>query len=124
MKEFVNDEFMSVFEKDNILTLSWKEGTYNLTDDLFKEEALKFIGAVKKQNSKSIIVDMRKFSYSLSDELVEWRNKNIISVYNDIGVEKFAFISDKPTVSQDDPKNTFVTKAFLSEKEAVDWMKS
>jgi len=124
MEELINDQYMSVFEKNKILNLSWKENTSNFTDEDFKEEALKFISVVKKQNGKKIIVDMRKFSYNLSDDLIAWRNKNIISVYNEIKVEKFAFISDKPTINQDNPNNTFVTKSFTSEQEADDWINS
>ncbi len=67
---------------------------------------------------------MRKFSYNLTEELISWRNENIISIYNKIKVEKFTFISDKPTVNQDNPNNTFTTKTFLSEQEAKDWLNS
>lgn len=118
----IDDKFMSCFVKENFLFLVWKKDTKSMNDEDFKKEALKFIGVVKDTNSKKIVVDMRDFSYSLSSDLISWRNKHIISVYNEIGVEKFAFISLKPTVNQDNPNNTFVTKTFTDEKEAVDWL--
>lgn len=124
MEQFIDDQYMLVSKDNDILTLCWKENTANFTDTDFKEEALKFIDVVQKQYSLKIIVDMRKFSYNLSDGLISWRNENIISIYNKIKVEKFAFISDKPTVNQDNPDNTFVTKSFSSEHEAIDWLNS
>ena len=115
---------MSVFKENDILTLCWKDYTSNFTDEDFKVEAIKFISVVKQQNCKKIIVDMRKFSYNLSGKLIEWRNENIITVYNKIRVERFAFISNKPTVNQDNPNNTFVTKSFSSEQKAKEWLNS
>ncbi len=124
MEEFIDNQYMLVFKENDILTLSWKENTVNFTDVDFKEEAIKFINVVQSQNSLKIIVDMRKFGYSLSDDVLSWRKENIISMYNKIKVEKFAFISDKPTVKQDNPDNTFVTKSFSSEQEAKNWINS
>ena len=60
----------------------------------------------------------------MSHEIVAWRNLNVITAYNEIGVEKFAFISQKPTVKQDDPNNTFATKYFLTSEEAEHWLHS
>ena len=124
MKHFINDQYMSVFKENDILTLCWKDYTSNFTDEDFKVEAIKFISVVKQQNCKKIIVDMRKFSYNLSGKLIEWRNENIITVYNKIRVERFAFISNKPTVNQDNPNNTFVTKSFSSEQKSKEWLNS
>ncbi len=95
--------------------------------DIFTDKS-KLQNTLNVLNGFEVIVSNEDFEYWILShfekyDLWKW-NKNIISVYNDIGVEKFAFIRDKPTVSQDDPKNTFVTKAFLSEEKAVDWMKS
>lgn len=124
METFIDDKFMSVFQKDGLLVLRWKSDTKEFTDGDFKSEAVKFINVVKQNQSKKIIVDMRNFNYSLNPEVIAWRNQNIISVYNEIGVEKFAFISEKPTVKQDDPKNTFVTQNFINEQEAESWLNS
>lgn len=124
METFIDDKFMSVFQKNGILVLCWKPATKDLNDDAFKSEALKFINIVKQNQSKKIIVDMRNFGYDLNPEVIAWRNQNIIAVYNEIGVEKFAFISEKPTVKQDDPNNTFVTRNFVNEQEAENWLTS
>ena len=113
---------MSVFRKNGILVLRWKSDTKDLTDDDFKSEATKFVSVVKQNQSKRIMVDMRNFNYTLNPEVISWRNQNVISVYNEIGVERFAFISEKPTVNQDNPNNTFVTQYFTNEQEAEHWL--
>ena len=50
MEVLNEDQFMIVFEKGGILTLRWKKETENLTDEIFKIEALKFIDIVRERN--------------------------------------------------------------------------
>ena len=71
-----------------------------------------------------IAVDMREFHYKLNQELIDWRNQNIIAVYNEIGVKRFAFISEKPAIKQGNNTNKFVTQYFLVEQEAEKWLLS
>ena len=122
MNTLVDDKYMTVSEDNGVLSLVWKKETTNFTDEDFKKEANKFIKVVQNQKSKNILVDMRSFRYSLSEGVVTWRKANVISVYNKLGVKKFAFISKKPAVKQDAPENTFVTKTFTSEKEGIKWL--
>ena len=124
METFIDDNFMTVFEENWILTLLWKENTINLTGEDFKKQATKYVAIVERKNSKKIIVDMRKFLFNLEPEIISWRNENIISIYNDIWVEKFAFITEKESVNQDNPNNTFITKDFLTKQEAESWLNS
>lgn len=122
MNTLIDDQFMKVSEATDILTLEWKSETSGMTDMFFKEEALLFIDQVKNGRYLKILVDMRNFRGSLSPDILAWRDKHIISVYNDIGVKKFAFVNEKPTVSQDDPNNTFVTKYFTDSSAAFQWL--
>ena len=124
MLRYHNDRFMKVSEIQKVLTLVWKKETSDLTDESFKKEALKFIDMVKKSKVKNILVDMREFQYKFSDDLLTWRNEQVISVYNKLGIEKFAFVSEKITVKQDNSTNKFVTRYFLTEKEAENWLRS
>ena len=117
-----DDRFMSVTENNGSILLSWKSTTAHLNDEDFKNEALIFIELVKRNNCKKVMVDMRQFQFSLSPELIQWRNEKIISEYNKISLEKFAFISDHIVTNQEASKNTFATKYFLNEKEAENWM--
>ncbi len=119
-----DDKFISISESDKILELKFKKETENMTDEQFKECALKWAEAVKDKKTKRLLVDIREFNYELSPEIVAWRNKNVVAVYNEVAAEKFAFISDKETVKQDDPANTFVTKYFSSIEEAKNWLQS
>ena len=120
--QIYEDQFMVLSNKNNIIKLTWKKETKNLDNDLFKNEALKYIEIFKKSNIKNIIVDMRNFWFELNQEVIDWRNKNIIAVYNEICLKKFAFISDKPSVKQDNQKNSFITRDFFTEEEANKWL--
>lgn len=122
MEIYIDNQFMLVSKESETITLRWKKDTANFSDEIFKTEALKFLEIVKKYHCKRIVVDMREFFYTLGQELTEWRNKTIISVYNEIGVEKFAFITTKPTVQQDNPANTFITQYFSTEEQAKAWI--
>ena len=42
------DKFMIVSEEKGIVSLTWKNGTKSLTQENFKEEALRFVDIVKK----------------------------------------------------------------------------
>gem|GEM_PF-6381113 len=59
--QIYEDQFMVLSNKNNIIKLTWKKETKNLDNDLFKNEALKYIEIFKKSNIKNIIVDMRNF---------------------------------------------------------------
>lgn len=118
MSNYLNTDYMTVTLHDSILSLCWKTTTQHMNDELFKNEAWQFASIVQQTQSKKILVDMRAFGYILSDAIIAWRHKHIISVYNEVGVEKFAFISEHPTPSQANPENTFLTATFATRQEA------
>jgi len=118
----IDNKYMIVKNEDWILFLIWKDSTSFFDDNLFKESALQFHTIVEKLQSKKILVDMRKFNFILTHEVINWRKENIITLYNKLKVEKFAFISEKPSVKQDDPNNTFLTKEFKNEDDAINWL--
>ena len=122
MNTLFEDKYMKVAEDKDILSLIWKDETKNLSDEIFKVEALKFEETLRSNLRSNILVDMRDFNYQLSPELIAWRKENIISTYNELKVKKFAFITEKPAVNQDDPSNTFITRAFVSVDESVRWL--
>ncbi len=123
MTTHIDDQYMTVTESEGVLLLSWKEQTRSMTDEIFKQEAQKFIVVVRESTPARIMVDMRKYLYTLGEALVEWRNTHVIPVYNELQVKQFAFISDTDTVSQDNPNNTFVTRTFSVEDDAYTWLK-
>ncbi|MDD3302349.1 MAG: hypothetical protein PHN31_02255 [Candidatus Gracilibacteria bacterium] len=41
--QIYEDQFMVLSNKNNIIKLTWKKETKNLDNDLFKNEALKYI---------------------------------------------------------------------------------
>ena len=124
MEPLFSDKYISISESEGILELCFKKETENLTDDDFKRSALKWIEVVKSKKSNQLLVDMRNFNYALSPTMIDWRNKNIVAGYNEVGVEKFAFVSNKPTVKQDDPSNTFISRDFSTKQLAETWLRN
>jgi hypothetical protein len=116
--------FSQILINNDYLILQWKANTDRLTDDMFKSEAVKFREVVEKCKPSGIIVDMRQFRFKLKPELIMWRNENIIPVYNQINLKKFAFISHQQSVSQSNPENTFETRTFTDMKQAKVWIKA
>lgn len=122
MKTLFEDKYMKIAGDKDILSLIWKDETKSLSDEIFKEEALKFEETLRSDFRSNILVDMRDFNYQLSPELIAWRKDNIISTYNELKVKKFAFITEKPAVNQDDPNNTFTTRTFESVADSIRWL--
>ena len=121
MVTHIDDQFMAVIEEGEVLSLTWKPSTSELTDAMFKNEASLFADIVKQVAPKFVLVDMRAFAFSLSEEVIAWRTENIIPIYNDVGVKKFAFVTAVPAVNQGSGQNTFVTESFDSTEKAVGW---
>lgn len=118
----MEDRYMIIENKEDIISLIWKEETSSFTDNDFKKEAKEFANMVRESKCKKILVDMRLFRYSLRPELIDWREKNIVSVYNELGVKRFAFVTNNTAVNQDKPHYSFITKYFKDISEAKKWL--
>jgi len=124
MKTVLDDEFYTIDEGENFFVMTWKEATGGMNDEQFVAQASKFLDLLKEKQHKNIIVDMKELNFAPSAESLEWRNQNLIAYYNEIGVEKFAFVAspEQNVVSQDNPENTFVTQVFQSLDDALEWV--
>ena len=125
MNTVLDDQFYSVEEGDGIFLMTWKDGTKEMNDEVFVAHASAFLDVLKEKQHKKIIVDMRQLYFEPSAEATKWRNENLVAYYNEIGVEKFAFVAtpEQPVVDQDDSENTFVTKTFESLEDAFEWIR-
>jgi hypothetical protein len=80
---------------------------------------------------KTLIVDITEFRHAWGDDMVQWRNAEIIPLYNTAGVTKFAFITNPdfpgPTVEAgaapepEGPAN-FPTGWFKTRNAAYQWL--
>ena len=91
-----------------------------------------YASLVRNYQPESIIVDARKFEFLLLTDMQEWINRNVIAVYNDINLKKWAIVIPQQFLQQvsieqtieANPANTFKTQYFETEQEAMAWVRS
>lgn len=124
MKNFSN-KFKDVIVQGKTLQLIWKSETINMNDEDFQREALDFRSYVEEYKPEGILVDMRNFGFKLTPEISSWRDQNIVSVYNQIRLKRFAFVVNDVSNYTDqgvNDVNTFKTKYFDDFDKAFNWV--
>ncbi|TAH21208.1 MAG: hypothetical protein EAZ08_04205 [Cytophagales bacterium] len=58
----------------------WKEGSRELTDELYQEDFLKLIKVGFRIPFNKVLIDHREFHFTISPELQTWHLENIFSV--------------------------------------------
>src|SRR5215469_6036153 len=82
-------------QQTRVIGIDWKEATSEMTDDDFKAELTLFAEQVEDKKAPRILIDVTKFHHHPSQEVGEWRRKNISTRYNAAGVKRFAFLFPK-----------------------------
>lgn len=124
MKNFSN-KYKDVIVEGKSLQLIWKSETKNMKDKDFQREALDFRSYVEEYKPEGILVDMRNFGFKLTPEISSWRDQNIVSVYNQIRLKRFAFVVNDVSNYADQKikdKNTFETRYFDDMDVALKWV--
>lgn len=124
MKNFSN-KFKDVIVEGKSLQLIWKSETINMKDEDFQREALDFRSYVEEYKPVGILVDMRNFGFKLTPEISSWRDQNIVTVYNQIRLKRFAFVVNDVSNYADQKikdKNTFETRYFDDMDVALKWV--
>lgn len=94
-------------------------------------ESQEYVSFVRHYQPENIFVDARKFDFLLLKDMQDWINKNVIAVYNDINLKKWAIavppqflqqVSIEQTIDAN-PANVFETQYFETEPEAMRWLK-
>jgi len=92
-----------------------------------------FAAQTEKLKPQFLIVDTTEFAHRWADDMMAWRDREIIPHYNAGGVTKFAFITGEgapfPTVESGadpapDGPATFPTGWFASRDRAYQWLAS
>ena len=129
--ETLNDDSLGKirFDKVNsLLILEWTEATKGMIDPHFQGILYILAGYALQKKAKRIFVDTRKFMFQPGEGLVgSWRTKNISPLYNEAGVEKFAFLFPPdapipPTSGQNMAEENFPTGFFISENDVMSWL--
>lgn len=91
-----------------------------------------YASLVRNYQPENIFVDATEFDFLILKEMQEWINENVIAVFNDINLKKWAIVvpprflhqvSIEQTIEAN-PLNTFKTQYFETEQEAMDWLKN
>ena len=100
----------------------------NWPEHLFEWQ--EYVLLVRNYQPENIFVDATEFHFLLLKEMQEWINQNVIAVFNDIRLKKWAIVvppqfmhqvSIEQTIEAN-PSNTFETQYFESEDEAIEWL--
>jgi hypothetical protein len=123
-----------VFDLDehaSLMSFVWTEKSVAMTVDDYKDAIREYARLVLEHRARCALVDLRKFRYRVEDAdvLGSWWADEIVPLYNQAGLEKFAFVL--PEGEQAPPDETpakaqagekFVTKQFGSEQAAISWL--
>jgi hypothetical protein len=102
-------------------TINWPE---------HQQEWLEYARLLHTYKPRNILVDARQFDYLLLKDIQDWINSNVIKVFNDIGLKKWAMLIPPQFLNQvsieqtmeANPSNTFESRYFEAEPEALRWL--
>jgi hypothetical protein len=131
--EVANTEYGVIIHNDewNTLELKWLPTTKDATEAEARDTMALFAAETEKLKPRFLIVDTTEFLHRWADDMMAWRDKEIIPHYNAGGPAKFAFITGEgvpfPTVETGadpapDGPATFPTGWFISRDRAYQWL--
>jgi hypothetical protein len=115
----------------NSLELRWLPSTASAADSNLRTTMELFAHEAVNRRPKTLIDDTTEFRHAWGDGFMQWRNAEIIPLYNQAGVAKFAFIASAsfpgPTVETGaapapEGPATFPTGWFKSREAAYQWL--
>ena len=122
-----------VFDLDehaSLMSFVWTEKSVAMTVGDYKDAIREYARLVLEHRARRALVDLRKFRCVVDADLLgSWWADEIVPLYNQAGLEKFAFVL--PEGEQAPPDETpakaqagekFVTKQFGSEPAAISWL--
>ena len=110
--------------------IGWTEATADMADSDFKEALERFAHFAAGHRAPRLMVDVTGFRHPLTAELGQWREAEIVPLYNRAGVKRFAYVVGPdfpaPPAGEDVQAEgeTFVTRFFLDEAEARAWLEA
>jgi len=75
----------------NTLELKWGEQTRSMDDDGFKQTLRMLADQGLETRPSFMIIDATEFFRTPGAGVLAWRDEHIVPLYNDAGVQKFAF---------------------------------
>lgn len=119
------------YDEWNSLELRWLPSTSDAADSDLKTTMEVFAREAVRRKPKTLIVDTTEFRHAWGDGVMQWRDAEIVPLYNEAGVAKFAFIANPdypgPTVEAGatpgpDGPASFPTGWFKTREAAYQWL--
>lgn len=87
---------LTYYPKWSTLQLTWTDKTREMGDEGFRATLQLLAEQGLKIRPKYMIVDSTAFFHQPAAETMAWRDQQVVPLYNEAGVEKFAFlVTDK-----------------------------
>jgi hypothetical protein len=77
----------------NTLELKWSPTTSSMSDDGFRQTLQILADQGLKVRPRFMIIDATEFYHSVGEGVLAWRDEHIVPLYNQAGIEKFAFLA-------------------------------
>lgn len=81
----------------NTLELTWSPDTRSMDDDEFRQTLWLLADHGLKVRPRFMVIDATQFHHTLVEDALAWRDENIVPLYNEAGVQKFAFLAAAAT---------------------------
>src|SRR5262249_57086125 len=126
-------DFFAVESKGmrSILAVNGREKPAGMTGDEYTQALREYAGLMLKHRARRALIDLRKFRYRLGDPdgLRSWWANEIVPLYNQAGLEKFAFVLPEgehappdETPAKVEEGEKFLTKQFGTKQAAISWL--
>jgi hypothetical protein len=115
----------------NTLELKWLATTKDAAEAQARDTMTLFAAEAERRQPRFLVVDTTEFAHRWADDMMQWRDREIVPRYNAGGVTKFAFITGDdvpfPTVETGadpapDGPATFPTGWFKTRAAAYQWL--
>jgi hypothetical protein len=131
--EVASTEYGQIILHDewNTLELKWLPTTKDASEAAARDTMALFAAETERRKPQYLLVDTTEFGHRWADDMMAWRDREIIPHYNAGEPAKFAFVTGEgvpfPTfesgaVPAPDGPATFPTGWFLSRERAYQWL--
>lgn len=117
-------------ENSKCLHFVFKEHTKQLQSDEYLQELTHYIQLIKQYQPRNIYADTREFYFTITPDIQEFTNQNILSLYESIGIEKHAVLLSKDFFTavsveqtmEENQKSTYQNNYFDNEEALKKWL--
>ena len=121
---------LTYFPEWKALELKWLANTRSMNDDGFRQTLELLANQGLQLHPTNMIIDAVDFYHQVADATFAWRDQHIIPLYNQAGVQKFAFLTtdrmpntvEKGVQPAPDGPATFPTAWFETRDRLYAWL--